>query len=231
MATLLMTRPFRQSEGFIARLDPAVLTGVRIVVAPLLDIVATGAVPELEPYDGVIFTSAQGVEFAPAGGGRAAYCVGLRTAEAARARGWEVEQVARTAAELATALAKVQARRLLHLAGRHRRGDIAADLRHSGKSVDVHVLYDQHARPLSPQAHRALASADRIIVPLFSPRSAALFAKAAPEMGQAIVVALSAAVAEGLGGLKAQDLHVASAPTAKEMIYSVEKLLRHSSLP
>ncbi len=229
--TLLMTRPLRQSQGFVARLDPAVMAGVRVVTSPVLEIVATGSAPDLGPYDGVIFTSAQAVEFAPEGQGTTVYCVGARTAEAAQGQGWVVAHVAQTAADLIAALSKGQARRLLHLAGRYQRGDIAESLQGFGKSVDVHVLYDQQARALSFEAHEALVTGDSVIVPLFSPRSAALFAGCVPHATRATVIALSSAVAEALGGLAVAEITVAAAPTAKEMIASVEKLLRHPSLP
>ena len=40
---LLLTRPLESAHAFAASLDPAALAGVRVVIAPLMGIVGTGA--------------------------------------------------------------------------------------------------------------------------------------------------------------------------------------------
>jgi hypothetical protein len=71
---------------------------------------------------------------------------------------------------------------LVHLRGRHQRGDVAERLGPRATIRAAHVVYDQVALP----ARRGLcrgAGARPLIVPLFSPRSADLFAEAAQPTG------------------------------------------------
>ena len=66
---LLLTRPQLGAAQFLERLSPALRMGA--VISPLVEIAPTALMVDLTPFAGVIFTSANGVAHAPAGGGNA----------------------------------------------------------------------------------------------------------------------------------------------------------------
>ncbi|WP_432817290.1 uroporphyrinogen-III synthase [Sulfitobacter sp. JB4-11] len=227
--SLLITRAREDAVAFVAELPKEVIAQTDILIAPLLRIEGSGVLPDLAGVQGVIFTSAKGVESAPPGAGREAHCVGEKTAQAARAQGWKVCLTAQTAEEL---LARITATGpLVHLAGHHQRGDIADILTVRGTPCQRHVVYQQHLEPLSAAAHRMLEGDKPVVVPLFSPRTAGQFAAQARSVAQVHVLAISTAAAEALGACTPATVHIAAAPTGIEMRRGVEKLLYQASLP
>ena len=228
---LLMTRPAATSAAFIGALDARVMAGVQVVISPLFNIVPTGARPDFTAYRGVIFTSARAVDLAGGSRGKAAYCVGARTAEAASQAGWDVRFCAADAAALIPRLLDPSIAPLLHLCGRHRRGQIAETLCAAGVKTDVEVLYDQQSHPLSSEAHDLLSRAGPVIAPVFSPRTALLLVQHEVSLQNVTAVALSPAVATELRDRGLARIIVTPQPSGKEMADAVEKLLRHSSLP
>lgn len=176
MPPVLLTRPAPASERLAARLAAL---GAEPVVSPLLRIRRAEALPELAP--GLLFTSVNGVEaYRALGGppGRPAWCVGPRTARAARAAGLAVRGTAPDAEALAR-LVPGDAPPLLHLRGAVQRGDLAAELRARGRAARDAVIYAQDPVPLTEAGRAALAAG--AVVPLYSPRSAALLVAAAPD--------------------------------------------------
>ena len=174
----LLTRPLAQSQAFAAE-----LSGVECLIAPILRIEALSFDhARIAAAPGLIFTSANAVPFAGPGQGRPALAVGPQTAAAARAAGFVVEEGPGDALGMLPMLAGRQG--WLHLHGRHRARALP---------VDGIAVYDQVAQPLSAAAQAALAGARRLILPLFSPRSAALLSDAAAAAQAPIaVVAISA---------------------------------------
>lgn len=230
--TLLMTRAMPASQQFVAGLDPQLMQDVTVLMSPMLDIVPTRNTPASENYSAVIFTSSNGVLYAPPGAGRTAHCVGTRTAEQAKAGGWRVDLVCRDAQELIAALIKrAPLGPFLHIAGAHRRGDIAQTLCAANLPTQVHVAYTQPLLPLTQAAKSALFGEGRVIVPLFSPRVAAHFASQAVCNAQVHILTMSRAVADALGQSCAGRVHIAPDPTGQEMREGVENLLRCDSLP
>lgn len=192
----------------------------------------TGALPDLDQAAGLIFTSAAGVEAFAAQSPRrdlAAWCVGARTAAAAAEAGLTAHQAGGDADALVALLRQAApAGRLVHLCGTHQRGDVAARLSVAGMPVTAHPIYDQRALPPDPAFAAALAHPGLVIAPLFSPRSAALFADAA---GGAHVtpVALSGAVRDALPPAMAAHCHIAAHPDASAMIRAVAALISSHS--
>ena len=226
---LLLTRPQESAERFAALMPVDTLP---ICISPLLEIVSLDVQYDLTGYNGVIFTSENAVFRGPKGQGRGAYCVGERTAKAAFALGWVVLLVEQTADYLVEAIRKKRVLGpLVHLAGAHRRGEIAERLGSSGTEVTVVTLYEQHLRPLSSTAQNLLAGEVSVIVPLFSPRTATQFAEQAKVLDQVIVVAISPVVAEVIEGLPVAGVEIAQTPTGKEMLRLVENLLHKDRLP
>ncbi|SFJ26732.1 uroporphyrinogen-III synthase [Jannaschia pohangensis] len=192
---VLLTRPLADAEALAAQLRAE---GVeRVVISPLLRIVAFGDLPALT--GGLIFTSVNAVEaFAALGGRRGlpAWVVGPRTAAAAEAAGCEVQGVAPDAATLVLTI-PADAPPLTHLRGDVQRGDLAADLTARGLKAVSQVIYRAEAQALSPDAVEVIA-AGPVLAPLYSPRSAALLFEAVPgdRYDRILAICLSRAVAD-----------------------------------
>ena len=229
---LVMTRPRAAAERFVSALAEPVRAELQVVIAPLVEIAPTGLEPDLSDARGVILTSANGVSHAPEGQGLPAYCVGPRTAEAARARGWHVIRTEPNAAELLKVLqAEPIPGPLVHLCGRHRRGEIAATLSAAGIPVTEQVLYDQPLQPPSARMLRAFAGEVPVILPLFSPRTAAHLAAQITSALGTNVLAMSEAVAAPLAGVRFAQVMVVPKPTGDEMARGIELWLKRISLP
>lgn len=228
---IVLTRPQEASERFADALR-AELGMVAVAIVPLMDIAPTGEVADLTGAAGLIFTSAAGVAvFAKQSARRdlPAWCVGARTAEAARAIGLAARSADGDADALVAAiLAARPMGRLVHLCGTHSRGAVAQRLTAAGLKAEELAIYDQAARPATAQLQAALDHPGPIIVPLFSPRSAALFAQAA---GAAPVtaVALSEAVRAALPADLAARAVVADHPDGPAMIRAVAAVISHHS--
>ncbi len=220
---LILSRPEPGAHAFLELLPRHVVDKVDVVISPLMQITGTGAPVHLDGIAGVIFSSGNGVTYGPPGDGRPAYCVGDKTTERARSKGWHAQKAGANADQLVAAL---QAQRpmapLLHLCGVHQRGDIAARLSGAGIMTDAVLVYDQSLLPLDPVAKAALSGSAPCIVPLFSPRTAAQFAKECPVSAHVVVVALSGAVAAAWGDGPVEHLLIADEPTARSMCFAVE---------
>ncbi len=218
---LILTRPQAQADRFAAAL-PADL-GVEIVIAPLLDIVLH-PVGSLQDVDALILTSENGVraldgQVPP---GLTAYCVGPRTRQAAQALGLAAQDMGGTADALVHALTDLSPPgRLLHLHGAHTRGDIAHRLTAQGLTCDSRCVYDQQARPLPDAVRTRLRTGHPAVVPLFSPRTAALFVQDCPHAPGAVLIAFSPAVADAIPPHGYAGVDMAAAPTGPAMAEAV----------
>ncbi len=228
LPVLLLTRPEAQSRAFAATLADA--GPFRLVISPLIGIAPTGALPDMDGFRGLIFTSVNGVAAYRALGGPPlpAFAVGEATAEAARAAGMTA-LAADGFAE--TLIAILKERRppgpLLHIRGRHARGDVAARLTAAGLPVATAILYEQPALPPTPEARAALSGPETIVAPVFSPRTGALFSELEVQ-APLLVAAMSEAVAKALAPLHKQDLKIASRPDSASMRELVADLLRRA---
>lgn len=227
--TLLMTRPMDASRGFVGRLSKEALRQVDVICTPLLEIVATGqAIPDAKHP--VIFTSANAVAFAGSGGGRAAYCVGDRTALAALAAGWQVLGVALTAENLIeTLIHDAVPGPITHLAGAHRRGNITERLTNAGFNATLCVLYEAQPRALTPVALRALEKLT--ILPMFSPRTAEQFMQQMVSLRTTHAIALSEAVGESMQQGAFASLTILPEPKGNIMVRAVETLIKRLASP
>jgi uroporphyrinogen-III synthase len=235
-AVLLLTRPEPAARRFAAEAEQAVGPFAQVVIAPLQRIVPLGPLPALPPGAALAFTSENGVAMAvaaglggqAAGGPRRAYCVGARTAAAARAAGFEARAAEGCAdALLAAILADPPPGPIVHLAGRHQRGDLAERLRAAGLPATRIAAYDQQAAEVSDEARAALAGARPVVAPLFSPRSAALLAERMPAAPRAplLLVFLSPAVAEAWTGPPPLAARVAARPGSADLCHALRGLL------
>lgn len=209
----------------MASLPPDVLTRVTPIYSPLIAIEGLDAVVTFTD-EAAVFSSANGVAYGPLGAGRRAYCVGAATTKAAIAKGWIAEQRGQTADTLVTDLiAHPPGQPLIHLSGVHTRGDIAARLTAKGIPTRNIAVYDQIALPLTAEAHACIAREKPLMLPLFSPRTAAQFADQVPKAATVHAIALSEAVVEKVAPASYGSVTVAATPDANAMSDEIARVL------
>ncbi len=231
--TILLTRPAAQSARFAAALRLR-FAGIRILCSALI------APRHLSPtladrkWTALILTSETAVLAARriiADGAtlpRLGFCVGTRTAEAARAAGFEPLSAQGDADALVDLiLSHNPSGPLLHLQGRHSRGDIAKKLISAGIETYEAIAYAQESQSLTPEATAFLTSAAPVIAPLFSPRTAQILVAECARINRTApltIVALSSAVAIAAAPLAAQTT-CAARPDAEAMVDAIATLL------
>ncbi|WP_460257411.1 uroporphyrinogen-III synthase [Actibacterium sp. D379-3] len=228
--TLLLTRPGAQGERFARDFAARFGGGIRVILSPLQRIAPRAVVPDLAGVTGLIFTSANAVTcFADLCADRRfpAYCVGARTAQAARQIGLDAVECGPDAAGLVVSLsAQNPGGRLLHLRGAHARGAVAETLTKAGQPCDDLVVYDQISQKLSLPARQALAGTAPVLLPLFSPRSATLMAQAAQGAPAPLALAaLSPAVREAWTGPTPIADALAARPDTPAMLDALSRLI------
>ena len=225
---VLITRPEPQASRFAADLTAALDGIVAPVLSPLMAQVTLS--PPLPPAAALVLTSESAVLAVT---GREplpdrAWCVGGRTAAAARAAGLQAISAEGDAAALAALIASAgEQGPLLWLRGEEVAGDLAGDLAARGIALAQAVVYRQEPRPLSDTAQALLSGQAPVIVPLFSPRSARLFAQAARgALAPLHLCALSPAVAEAATALPTASRTIAARPTGGALLECVQETAR-----
>ncbi len=231
---LLLTRPEPQAADFARQLGVRFGAQVRIIKTPLL--APRFYAPDLPtgPFAGLILTSQTGVEAyqrlgqAAQGLPRDAYCVGSRTADAARVAQLRPVSIAQDAPSL-TAQIRAQPPQgaLLHLRGRETRGDITQQLTLAGIETFDAIIYAQETQNLTAEAQAVLQDRHPVLVPLFSPRTATIFTMELTRtagVSPLLVAAMSDDVALELRAVASQ-VRVADRPDAGAMLDSLARLL------
>lgn len=226
---VLLTRPLPQSRAFAALLHKRFGNRLRPVIAPLQTVESLTPPRPEGAFDAVIFTSSNAVPAAQTLGWALptlAWCVGAKTAEIARKAGYRTRSADGDADALVAAIVADPPGRLLHLHGTETRGAVVERLRAAGlKAVAVEV-YQQTPQPLTAEALELLHGGGVVIVPLFSPRSAALFAAAVAglDLSGLRLAVMSGAVAKAAPrGVAA--LVMATQPQAGAMLDAVGALI------
>ncbi len=231
--TILLTRPAAQSLRFAEVLRQRI-EGIRILCSPLIAPRYLSPTLPDRTWAAIILTS----ETAALSAGRIvadgsrlpslAFCVGDRTAETARAAGFEAMSAQSDAAGLvALILQHNTSGPHLHLHGDHSRGDIAKKLNFSGIETFQAVVYSQDAQDLSPEAEAILVAIAPVIVPLFSPRTAQILVSECIRINRVApltIVALSDAVATVAAPLST-SASLARRPDAEAMVDAVTSVL------
>jgi uroporphyrinogen-III synthase len=232
--TILLFRPEAEAADFAAALEARWPGRFRAVPAPPFAIEPLPAAVDLEGVQGLAFTSAHAVaalaaQRAPAG--LPAWCVGSRTAAAARAAGLAAVSADGDVAALARLVAVASrpgAGAVLYLRGRHAAGDLAARLRAAGVAVRECVVYDQPERPLPAVARGLLAAGGADVLTFFSARGARLFAAEARTAGWplagTVAVSIASGVDAGLEGLGLGQRVVAARPDREGMLAAIARL-------
>jgi uroporphyrinogen-III synthase len=230
----LVTRPNADAAPLARALASR---GLEVMIEPLLEIVPlAGAAIDLDGVQGILATSANGVRAFAADAARRdlpVWAVGDATAAEARKQGFATVESARgdveTLAMLVTARVDPKRGALLHPAGRHVTGDLAARLSARGFEVRRATLYEAHpAQGFSPALRDALSIHAIDLAFFFSPRTAATFVRLAQSAGlggagAAIgAYALSEAVADALRPLVWRTMRIAGQPTQDSLLAALD---------
>ena len=231
---LLLTRPEPQSAEFAQEMSARFGNQLALIKTPLL--APEFYAPPLPdgPFSALIITSKTGVaaylklgmsaQILP----KVVYCVGDSTAmEAFRAGLQPVCTATDSRALIRDILAQRPSGRLLHLRGRDARGDIAESLSNNGTDTKMVIVYAQERQSLTGQAEQVLRAGDPVLVPLFSARTASIFASEMVRVGgisPLYLAAISDDVALEAGAIPAQ-VKVALRPDAGAMHDAVALLM------
>lgn len=225
-----MTRPEAQSLRFADAFRARFGRDWPVLISPLTQIVLLEPGPPPDAEADLVFTSENAViAYASRchGRGAVAWCVGERTAQAAREAGF----ITRVGPGDAVGLVRViiaggEARRLIWPRPVHAAYDIASDLNSAGIETISWVIYDQQSCEPTPQAVSMMALPDPVLLPLFSARSAliagAVFARSSAQIDLA---AFSDAVAIAAAGLPARHSIVAARPDSAAMLDALAALI------
>ena len=236
MPSILLTRPRAAAERMAEELRRL---GYDSAVEPLLTVVPSLAPPpDIKGVSAVMITSANALAWPlPAALQsllqRPCFCVGARTAAAARAFGF---QDARSAdgdgADLAQLIAdSAGGKSVLHIAGQETYGKAQDILRRKGFTVGTWPVYAVvPAVEFSPQTVALIRDGKIDAVPVFSPRTAELLKTllqrhALPACcGRLIAIGMSEAVTEALRPLPWRILAAAERPTEESVIARLQEL-------
>lgn len=231
--TVIVTRPEPDGSAF-ARLAES--SGMTALLSPVAGIVLKDVRAEIAGAGALAFSSANGLRsyLASKGSRRpVAYCVGERTAAAAREGGFATVRSAEGDVRSLEDLISSELQRdvaLVHVAGRDESGDLSGELRRRGFIARRVVAYAAEPEPgLASGAVEAMKGADPLLwVAHFSARSARLFEDLAARAGVAEMAAkagaacLSPTVAGALG-LKWRNIVVAERPDGAALIDAIRK--------
>lgn len=231
---LLLTRPEPQAADFARQLRARFGAQVRIIKTPLLAPRFYAPYLPAGPFAGLILTSQTGVAAylrlgdAVQGLPRDVYCVGSRTADAARGAQLRPISIAQDAASLTAQIKALPPQgALLHLRGRETRGDITNQLILAGiETIDAEI-YAQEKQDLTDEAQEVLQNIHPVLVPLFSPRTATIFTMELTRTGSVsslLVAAMSEDVARDMRRI-ATRIIVAGRPDADAMLDSLAQFL------
>lgn len=221
--TLLLTRPKADAE----RLAAAFGEGVDVIVAPVLKIAYLDGEIARGDEQAVMLTSRHAVPSAR----RLApdvpcYCVGDATAAAAREAGLKAVSASGAMPDLVGILLRDGVKSVLYLQGRHTRPDTAQRLASADIQARSVVVYDQVERAWKPKEIEKIAKAEAIVLPVFSPRSAALIAPRLDNFsGDLTIVAISDAAAQAWDGSAKAKIVIADRPDAQSMRQAMESQL------
>ncbi len=155
-------------------------------------------------------------------------CVGAKTAELAQDAHFRLLEVAPTAESLlARARTYGPGKTFLYLRARHTAKPVADTLIKSGNIVREHVVYEQVSCDLSKKAKACFQSQNQIILPLFSPRTAAIFQACSDglDLTRTAAICISPNTAKRLDQARLQSVVVAKQPTANAIAQEIAAII------
>ncbi len=237
---VLITRPEEDAAVFAQVLEGQ---GISSLIQPMLDIQPVSfELPDLSAYQGLIFTSANGVRgFAAESYERAipAYTVGKQTESAARAEDYShilcAEGVGEDLAALIQAHALKEISKLLHIRGQHVAYPLAPVLQSKGYSVDELIVYEAfQCETFSKETHSALQNEQVQAVTFFSKRTAEAFIGAVDKGGLSAALAgikalcISESVLNCVRDYNWQDAYAANTPDQDGVVQLVAQHCREA---
>lgn len=236
MIPVILTRPLLQAQRFGAELRAEFGDRIDVIVSPLLrttPMVISDQQVVMDSTRDVIFTSESGVEgFAVLAdaNGRRAFCVGDRTADAARAAGFEALSASGNSVDLLALVSEEGGGEMIYARGTHVARDLKGDLAALGIPVSEVIVYDQEPQSLSDAALKALSGVQRVIFPVFSPRTARVLSEVLTQDGgdftaPRIALCLSQNVANQVKAAHFSEVIQSEAPNAAAMRSAFESLI------
>ncbi len=227
-AKILITRPRDGAERFAMELAQVMPCPMPVLISPVMDIAPLPDLLPLEPFKGLIVTSANGAETLIAKTDRRdlpVYAVGARTTAVAGKAGFKSRHMGDDADGLVEGLLRLRPKApLLHLRGEVARGNVAERLTTHGILTREKVVYAQRPVPLSKEAKTLLNGTSPVVLPLFSPRSAKLLAQQVTGNAPRYVVAMSWSVASELPQGWAKTIIIASRADSPAMAKGIAGL-------
>jgi uroporphyrinogen-III synthase len=224
---VLVTRPAERAEPLASRI--AALGWEPLLAPALVTELTRTALPSLDRFDALVFTSAAGVRaFAAASAvpDRPAYAVGEATAAAARAAGFsQVTAADGDLVSLNAQLATVPARSLLHVSGEDVAGEVAAP----GRTITRVALYRTVAVGSLPDPVCTALYARTVAAACFlSQRTAGAFISLVnPDLCASVrAVVLSASIADAIATIPWARIEIAARPNLDALL---ERLGAHDA--
>lgn len=227
---LLLTRALPQSLEFADLCRDRIGAGIRIVISPVTRIELEPIKHDLRGFGAVIVTSVNGAAALPSGGNMHAFCVGTRSAAAARAKGYEPVIANGDVNSLLSVIRECQPTEpLLYPHGSERKTDIEAALEPDGIQVRSVVAYRQFAEKLTQEAIETLKGSAPVILPIFSAKSAHRLSDQL-EIATAPIhlISISKAAIATWAGPKVETTNIAARPDAAHMLGMIATICNQS---
>lgn len=228
---VLLTRPTESSERLAATIRTEL--SLNSVISPVLRFERKEVSEKIDTFSALILTSPNGARYLAdleIPENMICYTVGDRTAQIVSELGLVTRSASGDSNDLVElVLGDPPAGKCLHLRGEHARGDISHRLNSAGVACEECVFYQQIAQNLTGEALELIHTRKTALLPLFSPRSAALVSAEVNLHDDVWVVAMSEAVADKLGAGFAGHVTVAERPDEAAMLDALRQLppVRH----
>ena len=204
--------------------------GFKAIVSPALSLEAIAPAPPIdaERYDGLIFTSANGVRFFAAANEHrtAAWCVGPATQQAAEQAGFKtIHNANGDSGDLHDLILNTcdETHRLLHVANEAAAGNLVSRLCAAGREVSFTALYrTQPASALTQEAMAALETGALVLIHSAKGARGFLEAKRGAALNAVRFVAVSKAASEPLICQGARQIICASRPNEAALMTALE---------
>ena len=231
---ILITRPLHQSRRFKKSLVEQFGENLEICISPILEIKPFRVKINLSFFDGIIFTSENGVKaFTNLNKktDKKIYCVGAYTSEIARKSGLIVAHTEKDVGDLKTWLIENDSeRKLLYLCGQNISNNLEVAFEGSKTTVVSQIIYDQLSRKLSPSAIQFLSGVIPVLIPIFSERSYEILSQQfkSTMSSSRIAICLSEAIANKIKDDEFEKVLISAQPDLESLIKVVRESLKNS---
>ena len=180
---IIITRTLHAAKRTSSQLRQAGAATCPIIISPLLKILPISQEINLETNQEVVFTSENAVLAAPVPAkDMLAWCVGERTAQVARNKGFTAVAANGNAELLVKLILQSKPKKsLIWLHGKSTAIDIKLLLDEAGLTIRSEVIYDQIRCQLSPKSIKLLQST-ACVLPVYSPRTATILSEEAADL-------------------------------------------------